>query len=142
MNRRLVYSITAATMAVIIVSVYYIFFLKSIDNLTALYWIGYGGLMTSIVSYFLCPTRHKQKKTRMILNGLLIPTIVILILALTYSAQNPGFPDCMDCDIKPTIISTLDGGLVMFLVFSFTTLGAPYITGILISLLFIKCWDI
>ena len=69
--------------------------------------------------------------------GLSLPAIVIMILGLTFSILNPGFPDAMTDGIETDIYRIIDGGIVMFFIFTIWTMGVPFILGFFISLLFV-----
>lgn len=120
----------------------YISFLKSFKLASLLTWSGYGMSCAALIALLLWPKNNKPTFKRMILAGLSIPLIVISILSLTFSVVNPGFPDAMEDGIETNIFRAIDGGVMMFFVFSLLTFGAPFILGPFLSFMFVEPKDI
>jgi len=120
----------------------YTSFLESFKLASLFMWSGYGMSCAALVALLFWPKNNKPTFKRMTFAGLSIPLIVISILGLTFSVLNPGFPDAMEGGIETNIFRAIDGGIVMFFVFSFLTYGTPYILGPFLSFMFVEPKDI
>ena len=138
LRNRWAYSISGAFIASFSVFIFYAVFVKTYDIISLLQWGGYAMVLTAVVCLFTWPMNKIPSLGRMITMGLSIPAFVIAVLSLTFSFLNPGFPDAMREGFETNINNVLQGGVVMFFVFSILTLGVPYFLGLIVSILFTK----
>ena len=138
LRNRWAYSISGASIASFSVFLFFTVFLKLYDISSLLQWGGYAMALTAVVCVFSWPLKNTPSLGRMMTMGLSIPAFVIAVLSLTFSFLNPGFPDAMREGFETNINNIVQGGVIMFFVFSLLTFGVPYFLGLIVSILFTK----
>jgi hypothetical protein len=131
------YAASAAIIAQITILLFYVTANQSFGIKSLLKWSIYGMILAALLALLSWPKNQKATLRRMSVAGLSLPAIVIMILGLTFSILNPGFPDAMRDGIETNIYHIINGGIVMFFIFSFFTMGVPYILGFFLSLIFV-----
>ena len=132
------YACSAAIVAGVITVLHYVLGLKYYSFESLLAWTSYAMACAALLAMLFWPRKNAVSRKRMLVSGICIPVIVISIISLTFSILNPGFPDAMVDGIETNIYRILDTGSFMFAYFSIMTLGAPFIAGPFLSVLFAK----
>ena len=99
-------------------------------------WIFYAVVLTTIFILFLYPRQKLFKGKHVFMLGLLVPFLLMAGLSLTFGIHNRNFPDGSYGE-EINFSNILDIGWFFFIYFHITTVGIPYVLGILISLLFV-----